>query len=303
MSVTALISNISRASLHDGPGIRTVVYFKGCTLHCRWCHNPETIAKKNEILYAAVKCIHCGRCVRICPENHLLSGNDMIFLRDNCGVCGKCAEVCPSGAITVSGRKMTVAEVMKELLKDIHYYRQNGGITLSGGECLLQPDFCLELLKACKAHDIHTAIETALNVPWDHVEKVVSDCDLFFADFKIPDTQKHKMYTGVGNGMILSNLKKLAETDAKIIVRIPLIPGVNDSDGDIILFANALGVMADRLSGIEVLRYNNLAESKYIISGKRFADFGEPQTDHQLVSFCNRLEAAIAKRTPVYCVL
>lgn len=303
MSVTVGITNISRASLHDGPGIRTVVYFKGCSLKCLWCHNPETISKNDEILYTPIKCIHCGRCIKICPENHKIEGNDMVLLRENCKRCKECVKNCPTGALASSKKQTTVAEVVKELMKDIHYYRQNGGITLSGGECLLQADACKEILEECKKEDIHTAIETALNVPWGNIEKVLPFCDLFFADLKILNSKKHKEFTGSENGLILENLKKLVDSGAKVTVRIPLIPTVNDSEEDIKLFAAFLCDFASKLCGIEVLRYNNLAESKYLILGKEFTDFGTPQSDDELKSFCSRLDTSLKNETTVYCIL
>lgn len=305
MSLNADIANISRSSLHDGPGIRTVVYFKGCGLRCAWCHNPETLESKNEILYAPIKCVHCGKCIEACPTCHIIKDNDMLFLRENCKNCGRCAQACPSGALSVSGKRMTLNDVMQEVIKDVHYYKQSGGgVTLSGGECLLQADFCAELLKRCKEERIHTAIETALFVPWENVEKVLPFCDLIFADFKIAGTQKHKLYTGHDNLLIIQNLQKLAEAvPNKVTVRIPLIPGVNDLSEDILGFSEILLPIAEKLSGIEILRYNALAESKYLLSGKKYTDFGEAQADEFLLEFCRSLEQAIRQKTQVYTVL
>ena len=304
MPLSAVISNISRCSVHDGPGIRTVVYFKGCGLRCLWCHNPEAVSPEKEILYAPTKCLHCGRCLAVCPDHHKIVGNDMAFLREGCLACGKCAEVCPSGALTLCGKDMTVSEVMAEIKKDLHYYRQNGGVTLSGGECLLRPDFVAALLEECKKLSVHIALETALFVPWKNVEKVLPYLDFIFADLKIPDGAKSEKYTGQGNGLIIENLKKLASAaQKKVTVRIPLIPAVNDSDGDIAGFTAILSDIAPDLAGVEVLRYNNLAESKYLISGKRYNDFGEPQTDAELTAFCDRLRSALSDKCPVFCVI
>ena len=304
MPLTANISNISRTSLHDGPGIRTVVYFKGCGLRCAWCHNPETLDAKKEILYTPIKCVHCGKCVEVCPSHHIIDGNDMVFLREGCEKCGRCAEICPSGALSIVGKQMTVGEVVCEIRKDAHYYKQSGGgVTLSGGECLLQADFCAELLRECKKEGIHTAIESALFVPWKNIEKVLPYCDFIFADFKIADIEKHKYYTGQDNRRILENLQGIVSfAPNKVTVRIPLIPGINDSKHDITTFAEKLKPFANKLCGIEVLRYNTLAESKYIQIGKEYTDFGETQTDDYLLAFCDSLETALEHETKVYSV-
>ena len=305
MLLSGCVTNIARASLHDGPGIRTVVYFKGCALRCRWCHNPETLSSKPEILYTQTKCIHCGRCVFLYPDCHKIRGDGMVLLREKCKLCGQCVEACPSGALTLCGKNMTVHEVMAELQKDADYYTQSGGgITLSGGECLLQADFCAELLKRCREAGIHTAIETALFVPWEHVEKTVGLCDFYFADFKIAAPEKHRQYTGQSNELIYENLKKLAAcAPGKVTVRIPLIPGVNDSQADIGQFAQKLMPIADKLQAIEVLRYNTLAESKYVQTGRTYTDFGESQTDECLTAYCDQLSQAMDSKTKVFTVL
>lgn len=304
MSLMANISSISRCSVHDGPGVRTVVYFSGCSMHCAWCHNPETIAFENELLYAKTKCIHCGRCVQVCPEHHVIDGSDMVLLRDGCKKCGTCVEECPAGALMLNRKQWSVAELIKEVLKEKHYFLQNGGVTLSGGECLLQADFCKEFLQECQTEGIHTAIETALFVPWKNIEAVIPYCDFIFADVKIPDSAKHKQYTGQENTLILFNLRKLSSMrKGDITVRIPLIPGVNDGEADIQGFADHLMEVAPNLRGIEVLPYNNLGKSKYLISGKTFTDFGVPQSDDALTAFCTQLEKELAHTTRVFCTL
>ena len=305
MSVTATISNISRSSLHDGPGLRTVVYFKGCGLHCAWCHNPETISTRPDILYAPIKCVHCGKCVALCPEHHQIQGNDMIFLREGCTHCAKCVEVCPSNALSVSGKRMDLEEVYAEVVKDLHYYQESGGgVTLSGGECLLHADFCAELLRRCKEQAIHTAMESALFVPWEAVEKVLPFCDLFFTDVKIPDPEKHRTYTGQDNRQILTNLQKLTErAPGKVLVRIPVIPGVNDSEADLSGFTEILSPLAERLQGVELLKYNSLAESKYTLAGLDYSNFGQPQSSEAILSLCAQLEEALQKKVKVFAVV
>ena len=305
MHLTAGITNISRASLHDGPGVRTVVYFKGCNLHCQWCHNPETISIKNEVLYTPVKCIHCRKCVDTFPQCHIIEDGNMKILRDVCVGCGKCVDLCPSGALNLASGKMSVEALMKEIRKDKPYFQQSGGgVTLSGGECLLHADFCTQLLEHCRAEQIHAMIETALFVPWHQVEKILPHCDDFFADFKIPDPQKHRKYTGQTNELILSNLQRLAEAaPGRVTVRIPLIPGVNDSAADIEGFADVLGSFAEKLSGIEVLRYNSLAKSKYQHCGKDYNDFGEPQSDDAMLAYCSKLENSLDHKVKVFTVI
>ena len=305
MSLSALITNIARASLHDGPGVRTVVYVKGCGLRCAWCHNPETHSDGPEILFAPVKCVHCGRCIVVCPEHHAVRDGRLEFLRDGCRNCGRCAEACPSGALEVCGIRRTAEEVMTEIRKDLPYYTESGGgVTLSGGECLRQSAFCAEVLRRCREEGIRTAVETALYVPYSAVEAVLPYCGLFFADLKIPDPEKHRRYTGADNRRILENLYALAEAaPGRVTVRIPLIPAVNDSPEDILGFAQRLMPIAGRIEGVEVLRYNTLAASKYALCGKDCADFGEAQSDEALLGFCEALGKALCGKVKVYCDL
>lgn len=291
MSVSASIANISRGSLHDGPGVRTVVYFKGCGLRCAWCHNPETFSAAKQVLYASSQCIHCGRCVEICPEHHTVHGNDMIFRRDGCTSCGNCVKACPSLALRLCGEEMSVDDLFAQLKKDLHYYRASGGgVTFSGGECLLHPRFVAKIAEKCKAENIHTAVESAFFVPWENVEQVLPFVDLFFADLKIPDPQKHRKFTGQDNRLIIDNISRLSEIHNNIILRIPVIPGVNDRDDDIDGFANIIRTFGKGVKGIELLKYNNLAESKYESAGETYAGFADdPQTDAEMQKLCNAL--------------
>ena len=305
MHLTADITNISRTSLHDGPGVRTVVYFKGCGLRCKWCHNPETLSAKKEIIFAPVKCICCGRCIEVCPDCHTMVDDKMHFLREKCTVCGRCTEVCPSGALNAASNDMTVDTLMKQILKDKAFFLQSGGgVTLSGGECLLQPEFCADLLRRCKDEGIHTMVETALFLPFSNVERILPFCDAFFADFKIADPEKHRRYTGQTNELILENLQKLTELmPGKVTVRIPLIPTVNDAEDDVAAFAEKLRPLAEKLAGIEILRYNSLAKSKYAHCGREYTHFGEPQSDEFLTDFCSRLETALENTVCVFTVI
>lgn len=316
-----IISHISRCSLHDGPGVRTVVYLKGCGLRCLWCHNPETLQRRKDILYASQKCIGCGECIRVCPQHHRAGEEHMIFDREGCEHCGRCAAVCPANALTVSGEEMTVEEVLREIRKDLSYYRESGGgVTLSGGECLLQPLFTAALLRACREEGIHTAIETALFVPWNHLEAVLPYVDLIFADLKLADSGKHRQYTGQGNERILENLQKLAawigagqtmETERtgaertgaertgvmakgvkvpQLIIRTPLIPGVNDNAEEMEALGRIIKTLGNAVTEAELLKYNYLAEGKYESLNQPYHSFGQAtQSDEQVEELRERL--------------
>lgn len=291
MHLRAQITNISRGSLHDGPGIRTVIYFKGCNLRCSWCHNPETLTAKKQILYNQSKCIHCGKCVKICKEHHKIEKKDMIFLRKGCTACGKCVSLCPSLALELCGKDTTTKEVFEEIKKDICYYNiTGGGVTFSGGECLLYPDFVAEVAKECKKNNISTAVESALFVPFKNVEKVIPFIDLFFADLKIPDPKKHKAFTGQDNKLIIENIMRLSEIHNNVILRIPVIPKVNDSIKDITGFAEIIKNFNKNICKAELLKYNNLAKSKYLILGKNYTEFSSfSQSDEKMAELCRLL--------------
>lgn len=299
MPISAPITNIARGSLHDGPGVRTVIYFKGCGLGCKWCHNPETLSFQKQILYIPSKCIHCGKCAEICPECHNIQGNDMLFVREGCTACGKCAESCPSLALSLCGENKTVNELFEEIKKDSHYYAlSGGGVTFSGGECLLHPYFLSEIAKICNVNKIHTAVESAFFVPWESVEKVSSFIDLFFADLKIPDSAKHREFTGQDNRLIIENISKLSKMHNNIILRIPVIPGVNDSNDDIAAFAEIIKTFGKGIKEIELLKYNNLSESKYNLVGKNYIKFADRcQTDEEMKRLCTSL----AERCNINC--
>ena len=261
--VQGIVGNIQKYSIHDGPGIRSTLFIKGCPLVCAWCHNPESIPFNVQTSLQKDKCIGCGDCLAACPPKALTATTNGI-IRDEtaCNHCGKCAEVCPTLAWELHGRKREAAEVVADLLKDRPFYESSGGgVTLSGGEPLSQPEFSLEVLRLLKQEDIHTTVDTCGQAPWEVLEKFIPLTDLFLYDIKHLDTAKHLQYTGVGNELILSNLEKLAQSKAEIWLRLPLIPSINDDKQHLTDLANLIKTL--RIKRLYLLPYHNLAENKY----------------------------------------
>ena len=265
----AIFFDIQRNSFVDGPGIRTTVFFKGCNLKCAWCHNPESQSAKPQMMFYKDKCTGCGKCKSVCPY-HL----------EQCELCGKCTLYCPVDARKVCGKEHTVDEVLKEVLKDQAFYETSGGgVTFSGGECMLQIDFLVEILKKCKENCIDTAVDTAGHIPFESFEKILPYTDLFLYDIKIFDSQKHKQYVGVSNELILENLKKLFERKAKLWIRIPIIPDVNDSIEEIQKIKDFLKTIGTA-EKIELLPYHAMGENKYRAIGKEPQIFKTPDAEN-----------------------
>lgn len=261
------VFNIQRYSLHDGPGIRTIPFLKGCPLACKWCSNPESQKPQPEIMYQKSNCIHCGKCFEACRYGALSKENPYMVDRDRCVACGACAEVCPTNALVLKGKKMTVWEVIHELQKDENIYRRSdGGITLSGGESLSQPKFTRELLRACKERGWHTAIETTGMTTKEIIESVMPFVDLALTDIKIIDPSIHKNVTGVDNQIILENLIRISNL-TKTIVRIPVIPNVNDNIEAIREIVEFTKLMKN-INEIHLLPYHNFGENKYNLLGR-----------------------------------
>lgn len=277
MSTQGTIFDISRASLHDGTGIRTVVYLKGCSMRCRWCHNPEGLSFSPQLMYAENLCMGCRQCKIVCPDHHTANG----FLEEGCSVCGKCADVCPNEALTVCGRKMTAQEVYEQIKRDRHFFiRSGGGVTFSGGECFLQPEFLWEMAVLCHEAGIHTTAESALYFDTKYLTIAYEHMDAMFADLKIMDPQLHREYTGTDNSLILHNMRELSCHHQNVTVRIPMIPGVSDTEQNLAASAAFLNECGEGIRAVELLKYNDLAENKYALLGKKAVPFSaRPQSD------------------------
>lgn len=263
--------------MRDGPGIRTTVFFKGCPLNCWWCHNPESQKHGFEIMIRKERCIDCRECIDICPANAIED-------QKRCRGCGLCSDVCPSEARMTAGKEYTVEDVLAEIEKDAVFYDQSGGgVTFSGGEPLMQPEFLYQLLKQCKHRGIHTAVDTSGYASGDTLKMISEKTDLFLYDIKLVDEQKHLKYTGVSNGQVLDNLKQLANSRFKIIVRIPIIPGINNQEKDARDIADFLeGV--PHIAGVQILPYHVTGSEKYKRLGKHY-HLGDinPPLDQEMV--------------------
>jgi pyruvate formate lyase activating enzyme len=274
----AIVCEIEKYATHDGPGIRSVVFFKGCPLRCLWCANPETQRKDNELYYNYNRCINCGSCLKACLRGTLSLSDKMVIDRERCIACGSCVLACPMSALNLVGKEMTVDEVFATVEQDMVFYRESGGgITLSGGEVLLQNEFAAELLQKCRQNYIHTAIETSGFGAWEFFKNIAEYTDLVLFDIKHTDDEKHKALTGVSNKLILENLSRLASFSKNIIIRVPLIPGINDSFENI----EATIDLAKRngIREIHLLPYHKLGRAKYEQLSKEYVleEISRPQ--------------------------
>ena len=266
-------------SVHDGPGIRLTLFLKGCPLRCPWCHSPESQEFPTELNWMAMKCVgvdKCGNCLNVCPNDAIslgakkmsATGDEEIQLvtvdRTKCDNCGKCAEACTSKALYMCGTDYTVDEVMERIRRDVPFYnRSGGGVTISGGECLCQPEFLLEVLKRCKAEGIHTAVDTTGFAPWSSIEPILPYTDLFLYDLKQMDPDLHKQVIGVPNPLILENAKKIAAAGGKFQIRIPIIPMFNDSKKSFDEVGKFICELGDAVEIVQLLPYHKLGTVKW----------------------------------------
>lgn len=259
-----IITSIQRLSIHDGPGIRTVVFMKGCNMRCKWCHNPETWSKKKQLQYLSDKCIGCGFCVDSCPERALVKCGDKIKPNYTlCTTCGLCVEKCAFQALSFVGRMVTPEKLLKEILVDKPYFdRSKGGITLSGGEPLLQKDFVLEFLTLCRKYNVNTAVESNLCTDWETVRCFLPFVDFWMCDLKLMDSRKHKYWTGVNNKKTITNITNFGKKGIPLIVKTPVVPEVNDSLEEIGKIAHFLEPYRKTIS-YHLLPFHTLGFGKY----------------------------------------
>ncbi|MBZ9686119.1 glycyl-radical enzyme activating protein [Clostridium estertheticum] len=260
---SATIINIQKYSIHDGPGIRTTVFFKGCPLNCWWCHNPESQNPSPEIMFFKEKCTGCGSCFKRCPAKAIeFVDRYPLTYESKCTLCGKCSDFCLSNARELVGKAITVKDLMSEIIKDeVFYEESNGGVTFSGGEPLMHADYLYNVLKICNDKGIHTTVDTSGYAAWEQFEKIVDKVDLFLFDIKHMNNEKHLKYTGVGNIVILENLKKLSQKGSNIYIRLPLIAGINDSYENIDDTVNFLSKL--NIIHVNLLPYHKMGMDKY----------------------------------------
>lgn len=270
--MNGIIFNIQRYSVNDGPGIRTTVFLKGCPLHCKWCHNPESISLEKELILREDRCIRCGECFLTC-NYFAVNSVDGKYITDRgiCAHCGRCVEVCFAEARAVVGKEMSIDEVIEEVEKDIIFYNQSGGgVTYSGGEPFLQHEFLIELLKASKQINLHTAVDTSGYVRFEILQQANRFIDLYLYDIKTLDDTIHKSFTDVSNKLITDNLKRLVELEKQIIVRVPIIPTINDRLEEI----RQIGHFIKSLGGIDeihILPYHKTGVEKYHRLGQQYS--------------------------------
>ena len=277
-----MIFDIKRYAIHDGPGIRTAVFLKGCPLNCWWCHNPEGQSMKPQLIFRANRCQGAQACLEACPLGAIRWQEGSTTDWTMCDQCGKCAEACLAGAREMVGREMSVEQLMKEVERDIPFYDQSGGgVTFTGGEPMLQPEFLLEALKASKKQLIHTTVDNSGQASWTSLQSILPYTDLFLFDVKHMDSEKHKKYTSVSNQKILANLQRLAKEQVKMIVRMPLIPGLNDDLENLQRTGEYLAGLP-HLEGVELMPYHAIGVAKYQGLGMdyRLENIIPPTDDH-----------------------
>ncbi len=280
---SGVVFDVKRFAIHDGPGIRTTVFFKGCPLRCTWCHNPEGIAPQPELSFRENRCVGCGACAESCASRAVTLVNGRAATdREACTQCGSCAQVCPTAAREIVGKSVSVRELVRELERDRVFYEESGGgVTVSGGEPLMQPEFLRALLEVCRARGLHTAVDTSCYAGWETFESLRGLVDLFLCDIKHMDGETHQRIAGVDNTRVLDNIRRLAAADGQMTIRMPVIPGLNDDERNI----KATGAFVASLPGvtrIDILPYNEggCAKLTRLLSGREPPEFAslEPHT-------------------------
>jgi glycyl-radical enzyme activating protein len=272
MDIKGLVFDIQKFCLHDGPGIRTTVFLKGCNLQCKWCHNPESISFKKQLSFNYSKCVLCGECVKVCPNNvHEIRDEKHVVHYEKCKNCGLCIENCVFDALKTIGREVTVNEVIYEVEKDKKYYQESGGgMTLSGGEATMQFEFSFELLKEAKKREIHTCLETNGVLKEENLIKLSQYVDMFLLDFKLADDELHKKFVGGSNAQVYSSIKLLAALGASVILRCPIIPGVNDNHEHFKEIAR-LSKEYKCIQYMEVMPYHSIGRDKWKHIGQEYS--------------------------------
>lgn len=294
--MNGIVTNIQKFSLHDGPGIRTTVFMKGCNLRCIWCHNPETYSKDIEVEYYSNKCTGCSRCVNACGEGALsLVDGKIVRDRKKCVSCYNCEDKCVNGATVLCGKTYSPDELCAILLKDIKYYQKSGGgVTFSGGEPLLQSEFVFECVDILKSHGVHCAVETASNINSEIYQKAIEKFDYFMCDIKAMDSTLHKALTGVPNDRILSNLKALASSGKDALIRIPVAMTLNGTDENIT--ATAQFMKECGFSAIELLKLHRLSDHKYNALDMDITHPNVPETTDADIEHFNEIINSILER-------
>jgi pyruvate formate lyase activating enzyme len=289
-----VVFDVKRFSLQDGPGIRTTAFFKGCPLSCRWCHNPESIRSRPEILYSRSRCVHTnGPCLNACPQGALTQGPDGVVIdRERCDGCGRCADVCPADALQLAGRRTTALELFEEVRRDrVFFDESRGGVTVSGGEPMQQPEFLAAFLALCRGAGLHTALDTCGFAPWSLFAGLLPLVDLFLYDLKPLDEAEHRRFTGVSNRLIHDNLRRLTVAGAVVQIRMPMVAGITDGDGNI---DAALALLTSlRVAGVSLLNYHSGGSGKRLRLGLPAAGDGlQPVPTGRLEDIRARFAAA-----------